>query len=203
MLKQQYKSITLKVLGLFFILISIIAITYAIFNGKLYQLFWICYIAILLIGIGILTNNSYLIITQINILFIPLIIWNIDFSYLITTKTPLWGITDYFFVWQNSAIGKFISLQHVYTIPLALLALYFIKIKRKDTWKISLLEITLIFILTKIFTAEQQNINCVFNSCIPLNTHLPYNFTWFICFFIIILFTNFIINLLPFLKDKY
>ena len=83
--------------------------------------------------------------SQVYILTIPLLIWNIDFFYWLIFDKPLWGITDYFFVNNVFNLGKVISLQHLFTIPLSIYAANLIGVKRRDAWKWSFIQIILVF----------------------------------------------------------
>lgn len=144
----------------------------------------------ILIGIGILSKNSSLILVELNILGISLILWSIDFLYQAATNVPLWGITDYLFR-GDLIIPKIVSLQHLYTVPILLFTLSLLKIKHYNLWAISLLQALFIQIITLRYTLPQENINCVYRSCIsflPLTWH--YQIIWSIGMFVIIFVTN-------------
>ena len=87
----------LFVLGVIYISLGILAFYNAIKYTEIAGVLWFSYVAFFLIGIGLLTRNSYLIASQLNIILIPYIIWNIDFFYILLTGNSLWGITNYFF----------------------------------------------------------------------------------------------------------
>jgi len=201
--KRNYKFLVLNILGVFFLILGIGAIVNSLYLRNLTQIFWMCYISLILIGVGILKKNSFLIISQINILAIPFIFWDIDFIYWLVFNQPLWGITDYFFLERTFTIGKVISLQHLFTVPIALYATHLIGLKRKDTWKFSMVQAVLVYIAVTIFTSPETNINCVFDPCINIYFGLPYRLTWFLIFFIMIIITTNVVNRLKFLrKDK-
>ena len=86
------------------------------------QILWFCYLGLVLIGIGIFMGNGGLIGSQIAILGIPLIIWDVDFIYRAIFGAPLLGITNYLFV-NRPILSQLISAQHLFTLPLALYAL--------------------------------------------------------------------------------
>lgn len=157
---------------------------------------WFSYIAIFLIGIGILTKNSDLIIIQLNIIAIPYIFWNIDFFYQLVTSMPLWGITDYFFIigFMNS-LGNFITLEHIYTVPVAIGFIYLLGIQRKDLWKFSFLQAIIIFFITFFLSSSEMNANCVFHSCISfISLESPYyQILWFFSIFLMVFLTNFLL----------
>ncbi|MEK6897330.1 MAG: hypothetical protein AABW93_02255 [Nanoarchaeota archaeon] len=188
--------------GVFFIILGILAFINAFLNLESAIPLWFSYIAVFLIGIGIITKNSDLIAIQANILFIPYIFWNIDFFYQLATSRPLWGITDYFFIkgWMNS-LGNFITLEHIYIVPVSIGFIYLLGAHRKDLWKISLLEIATIFFMTFFLSSSEMNANCVFSSCISfISLESPgYQILWFFTVFIMIFLTN---HLLVYLMKK-
>lgn len=196
---MKSRDILLKVIGAYFLLLGIFSITYAVINKNPDQILWLCYISLTIIGIGVIIKNKNLILSQITILTIPLIIWNMDFFYHLITKNSLWGITDYFFESYHNKLEKFISLQHIYVIPITLTVVYLIK-NRKYTLnkilKISFIQMALIFIIGRFFTNPESNMNCVFRNCLPLSFNFPYPLLWIISVTLMILITAPIIKIL-------
>ena len=183
---NKFSSNFLRVLGVIYIALGIVAFYNAIRYTETAGVLWFSYIAFFLIGIGLLTRNSYLIASQFNIIFIPYLFWNIDFFHFLFTHTTLWGITDYFFA-SRPTLAQLISLQHLFTIPVSLLAIYFIKLKRKDFWKFSAVQVTVFFFLVRFFSSPERNINCAFTNCIPFQI-VPgsYILSWFVSYAIMI-----------------
>jgi len=179
MMKQKTKNILLNSLGVFFIFYGF----FAMFNAYFFQsypsgVFWFCYISMIIIGVGALFRNSYIIAVQTSILFIPLIIWNIDFFYYLFTNEVLFGIVEGFFL-NEDTISRIVSLEHIFLIPLSIYLIHLIKLKRVDFWKVSLIEIFLIFFITRIFTSAEHNINCVHASCFPFVGNYLFPIVWF------------------------
>ena len=196
------KEILIKTLGGFILLYGLFAISFSIYRGKPSWIFWFCYISMILIGLGALKKDSLLIASQINLLFFYLVSWNIDFFYHIITEMSLWGITDYFFK-EMLTPARIISLEHFFLLPFALILLYLIKIKRKDHWKLSIVQGLSLLLITKILTDPIYNVNCVFYSCasfLPNGKLYPYLGIGLNV--ISILVTAFIINRIPFFFDK-
>lgn len=189
-MRGEFSSNFLRVLGVVYIVLGIIAFYNAIKYTETAGILWFSYIAFFLIGIGLLTRNSYLIASQFNIIFIPYVFWNIDFFHFLFTHTTLWGITDYFFA-SRPTFAQLISLQHLFTIPVSLIAIYIIKLKRKDFWKFSAIQVTLFFFLVRFFSSPERNINCVFENCIPFQI-IPWSYpmSWFISYAIMIAITT-------------
>ena len=91
-----------------------------------------------------------MILSQIIILAIPDLLWTFDFFYMIFSGHSLLGIVGYFP--GENLLGRILSLQHLYVIPLSLIALSIIKIKKDyKILLVSLGEVSLIFLLTLIF----------------------------------------------------
>ena len=184
----------LFVVGVVYIALGILAFYNAIKYTEIAGVLWFSYVAFFLIGIGFLTRNSYLIASQLNIILIPYIIWNIDFFHILLTGNSLWGITNYFFT-SRPTIAQMITLQHVITIPVSLLAIYFIKLKRKDFWKLSAIQVTLFFFLVRIFGSPGENVNCVFENCLPFQIIPgPHILAWFLTYIIMISLTTFFLT---------
>ena len=190
-------QITLKIIGLVYVIIGLAAIINTVYYGNLSGILWFCYLAIILIGIGTFINNPYIILSQINIIALPSLFWILDFFYFAITKTPLTGITSYFFNPDFPILSKIISLQHLFTFPIALYILYLTKTKKSDKLSsisiiLSFLTITIIFFLTKTLTLAESNINCAYKPCGNLSFNLiPYPLTWFLIFSIMIIITHY------------
>jgi len=201
-MKEKITKIILVSLGIFFIAFGIFAMDYGIYRGKPGWIFWLCYIGMVVIGFGIITKNGYLILSQLNILAIPLFFWNVDFIHFIITGKDLWGITNYFFgemLWP----ARLISFEHLFLVPLSLLALYLIKINKKGAWKLSLVQLVLFFILTQLFTNPDYNVNYAFSSIFPPDSGgAGYVWRWFGYTFTFIILTNFLITKIPGLKPE-
>jgi len=180
--------------GSFFIILGILAFVNAFLHLESAIPLWFSYFAVFLIGIGILTKNSDLVAIQANIIVIPYIFWNIDFFYQLITGSTLWGITDYFFIIGfMKSLGNYITLEHIYTVPVAIAFIYFLGIQRKDLWKYSFLEAALIFFISFFFSSSDMNANCVFESCISfISLGSPgYQAFWFFIVFLMVFLTNF------------
>jgi len=194
-----------SIIGIILIILGIIAIIITINNKTIDHILWICYFFLIISGIGLLYRNSFIIASQLNLIIIPFLVWNIDFLSNLILSQSLWGITDYFFA-SRPPISQIITAQHIFTIPILIYTLYKIKLKRKDSWKISIAEGITLFIIVRFFTNPESNINCAFKSCIPnldsVLHFIPYSISWIIIFCASIFLTNYILNLLFYKKSK-
>ena len=186
---------------------------YGIYRGHPSWIFWFCYIGMILIGIGALRKDATLITSQFNILLFPLIFWNIDFFITLFTGSSKLGIAGYFFE-EMLPFARLISFEHLFLIPLTLVLLFFVlknsnKESNQDSnsknnlnrikysFIISLIQISLIFIIMNLLKATEDNVNCVFENCYNfLNFFIPYAsypILWFLFYFSMILASNLII----------
>jgi len=156
-------------------------------------LMWMSYICLIVMSIGILKRDSGLIASQVVLIAIPYILWNIDLIQHLITGNGLFGITDYIFV-KGQITEKAIALQHVFNIPLSVYSIYLIGLKKSGFWKISIFQITLVFIITRLTTNYEQNVNCVFRNCANFSFGLPYILEWFLAYIAMILITTWFLN---------
>lgn len=204
-MKKEGKNIILKILGIFYILLGIAAIYSTVTQHQTTEtIFWTCYIALPLIGIGMLTKRAELIAAQMNILAIPLLIWTIDFLKLITTGQSFWGLTNYVLD-MGFTFSNVITLQHLFTLPLSILAIYLIKLKHKDFWKVSAIQVIALFILSRFIATAEHNVNCAYKACMTLPFTIStvfYPFLWFATAAALITITHLILVNLKFLNKK-
>ena len=195
------KEKILKLIGYIFLIWGLAAIIDNIFkaNTGIAPVLWMSYICLIVLSIGILKKDSSLVASQVAIIGIPYILWNIDFFYQLLTKSSLFGLTDYFFT-KGKIIGKIISIQHIFNLPLSIYSIYLIKLKRKDFWKISLFQISIVFLISRIATNYNQNVNCVYRNCANFSFGLPYILEWFLANMMMISITSYI--LIKTLKNK-
>jgi len=190
---KRYEII--DVLGWLFVVIAIVGAVNYISAGNPEQLIWLCYFGLFFIGAGLLSRVPFFVLAQLNIMIVPLLLWTIDFFSIFLTGSPLIGIASYFFV-EGPLLAKIITLQHLFTIPLGLWALYLLGIDKqgKEAWKLSFIEVSGAYLLALIFTNPEKNINCVFENC--LNFVIPgpiYPVVWFVVAFSVILILNFVL----------
>lgn len=200
-MKEKLKNKILNFLGGFFIFISLGSTINSYFLFGISELFWMCYVSSFLIGLGILLRKSNIVLAQIYILAIAVLIWNIDFFYQLITSSSLWGITDYFFT-RDFNLGKFFSLQHIYSIPLAIYSIHLLGTKFKNSIKISLAQIVIIYFATLVITNSSVNANCIYYPCFNLGFEIPfYPVFWFLGYLIMIFIAYFFTKFLMKFKN--
>ena len=193
---KNLKNKPITFLAIFLIFFGAFAMLYGIYRGYPSWIFWFCYISMILIGIGALRKDPLLIASQFNILFFPLLFWDIDFFLVLFSGNSYLGIAGYFFE-EMLILARIISLEHLFLIPMILCLLYLIKIKKKDILKsyiISIFQVSLIFAVMKILNANIDNVNCVFENCYSffnfLVPYANYSVLWFLVYFIMLLLSN-------------
>lgn len=189
------KQKILVAIGIFFIAFGTLAMDYAIFRGQPSWILWSCYIGLIIIGLGALLQKGYLIASQLNILTLPLILWQIDFISYLFFDQYLFGLSQYFFSLELLPLARFISLEHFFLLPLAFITLRLVGLDWRHSWQISLSQLIVSAFLLYIFTDGSQNINCVFRPCLTFVSNSPWYFMkWLIIASAMIIGTNWLLN---------
>lgn len=191
--KRNFLDVLIFIFGLFFVLLGIAAIINSFLHPEVANFLWLCYLSLILIGVGMILRNSYLIVMQLNITLIPLLFWNVDFLYQLFSDKSLFGVTDYFFAGGINSLGNFVTLQHVYILPLAIYAVYRFGVKSKKIWIASYVEASVVFFLSFFFTDFERNTNCAFASCLDFIkiTGVWYSVLWFATVFAMVYLVNY------------
>ena len=197
---NKYKDLILNSIGFLFLLIGTVAYYNAFVQNNFELVFWMCYLNLIILGVGVLSKNDKIIVAMLNIVSIPLIIWSFDFIVLLIGRTSPFGITGYFLT-PGPIISKLVTMQHLITVPLAFYSLYLIKIRKSRAWIFSFGLMIFMFIVTRMFTTPEKNINCVYSSCMDFSLRGFHILNWFASVLLLILITNFIIWRLKFLRE--
>ncbi|MEK6913215.1 MAG: hypothetical protein AABW47_00910 [Nanoarchaeota archaeon] len=206
-MKERFKNIILySIVGIFLFMLLCATIFY--FQFELYiGLLWLCYTAITLMVIGIIFKKPNLILSQVMIIMIPDLFWIVDFFGILITGNSILGITTYFFD-NNFLLKKNLTLQHIFTFPLAVLALSIIKIKPNNKiLLISLGEMGIFFLISLFLLPPAYGINClpIPTTCtsFEFSNFIPYPIIWLGATFSFIIISYFSLISLTFLKkDK-
>ena len=192
---ELIKKRAIYFIGSLFLIFGIAAIVNTIIyvNDGLAPILWFSYIGLIVLAIGCFRRSGELIASQLCILVIPYIIWNIDFFAYLFNGVSVWGTADYIFA-SGALFGKIISLQHIFNIPLSLFVLYLIGLKRRDFWKISVVEVVILFFVSRLATTPEQNVNCVYHNCASFDFGIWYPLEWFLVYGVMIALTSFLLN---------
>lgn len=185
---MKKEGLIINFTGILFLTFGILAIINTLIMGNPYGILWFCYPGLIILGLGFVLKKRILVESQMNILLIPLSIWTIDFIYYLFFNHSLFNIVDYFFT-TNNTFSKIITLQHLFTIPLALYSIKFIKPKKNKSYLISFIYAIIIFLLTRLLTSTELNMNWVYRT--SLNLTIPfYPIFWMFGIFLMIFLTN-------------
>ena len=203
-MNEAKKRVVLNGIGVVFLFFGVLSVINSVFILQNYgQLVWVCNISLFILGYALLRRNSYLLVGQLCILLIPVLYWNVDFFYVLLFKGSLWGISNYFFEWGGlQDFGRLVTLYHLFSLPLSLYALYLMKRESVHEWVFSVIQITVLFVLAKLFTNSDHNINCVYDACVPISLGLSHEATWFILYIVMIGVTYIFLHNLPFLQKR-
>ncbi len=200
-MKEKTKDTILLAMGALFLVWGLAATGHGIYMFGAGQVLWFCYLGLIILGIGILSKNSYFTASQVAVLAIPLIVWDIDFVYRFFTGISLFGITDYYFTGYFPLFSSIISLQHFFTVPLALYTLYLMKIDRFDFWKVGFIYVVALFVVGRI-SVPDTNINCVKTFCGNIEFGAVYPLLWIGTFFLMIMITTLILFQIPIFRAR-
>ena len=196
------RAVLLNSLALFFLIYGTFAMDYAVYRGQPSWIFWICYVGGVILGFGVFFRHSPLIASQLYILTVPVLIWLIDFLSRLVSNQHLFGTTRYFFeelLWP----ARLISLGHFVVVPLGYFAFWLIGGKVRGAWIFSLVQISLLYVIGRLWSDASQNVNCVFQSCFP---YVPdgewYPVFWFMIISGMIGITWLIVRLAVYLSQK-
>lgn len=159
------KDALLNIIGILLILFFVIRVIFLIKNGTLEHIFWLCNHAPLIFGIAILFRSSFWITAEISFVFAGVLIWVIDYLSKIFFSVHIFGSTSYLFPIANYGFFYVTSLIHLFSLPLAIWALFLIKKKEPFAWKGALIH-AVVLIPFVVYFREAYNLNCFLEPCI-------------------------------------
>lgn len=186
------KELQIVAFGILLIFYGIFAMAFALMRGHPSDMLWVCYISMFFIGIASLRKNSFVIAGFLNILLVPLIIWNIDFLVQLITGEQFLGLSNFFA--SKVLVSRFVSISHFFSVPLTLYLLYLIGLRRRDSWKLSIPILFILGIVSPIFTSPIENVNCALRSCVSFLGGDYYQAQWIFVLSVMTLITGLIIN---------
>ena len=200
-MKKEKKELILDGIGLFLWGYLIIILFNIIRRGSYESLLWACYTSIFLIVMAIFLKKPVLIVLQIPFIFASHVLYTFDFVYILIYGKTLFGLAYYPFT-NGVLLTKIVSLQHLFTAPLALYALFLMKFKKINFgWLIVLGEIIIFYILSVNLTKESSNVNCVYRACTSFSWG-TFPLAWFYSAIFLTLLTYFILINIPLFLEK-
>ncbi|NPE26830.1 hypothetical protein HNV12_02395 [Methanococcoides sp. SA1] len=161
-------------LGVYLFVLGVAAVMYSLANPEIASFLWLSYIGLVLIGFGMMRKMPRLIATQVCIILIPVLVWDVDFFVSVFGGNFL-GLTNYFFEGSYTSVGKFISLQHLYTLPIAIWSLWKMGLK-EGVWKWSFAELVVVWVVSYLDGGLVDNVNCVARDCMGV---IPFGGVWY------------------------
>lgn len=163
MVKHQKKERILNILGWVFLALGIIAVIWFFGIRDWRYGVWFCNHAMIIVGLSVLKRNRFWLTAMLNIGLIPVSAWLIDFIGKLFFDVHLFGITRYMF--EGSPWTHLISLQHLFTVPLMLYALYLLGKPHKNAWIGTSVYGAVLWFISYFFITPDYNINCVYSAC--------------------------------------
>ena len=157
--------------GVFFLFLQIVISYATIYSGNFYNFLWFCNHAPLLFGIAFLIKKHQLVKALISVGFLGQLIWFLDFFSNLVFGSFLFRITEYVFELQGIGLIATISA-HVLSTFIALYMTYKEPVKIHSLY-ISLIYLTILFIVTYIIVPPHFNVNCANYLCGFENLEIP------------------------------
>ena len=158
------KNTLLNAIGILLIVFFIIRTIFLINEGSFADIFWLCNHAPLVLGIAILFRSGFWITAEISFVFAGVFIWVADYFSKILFNIHVFGSTDYLFPITNQGFFYVTSLVHLFSLPLAIWALFLINKKEASAWKGAIIHAIILIPFTVYF--REYNLNCFLEPCI-------------------------------------
>lgn len=200
-MRRVQGTLIFTVLGSLYLLLSVLAIFNAFYYGRPHDVFWSCYLGMFLIGVGLLAHERTLVQSQLYILFIPDLIWSLDFMTHLISGTSVFGLVDYFFN-PGPISARLVSLQHLTTVPLGVYFFYKWGITRAPVWVLSWFQLLLLYVFIRFLTPASVNVNCAYRLCGAAMSTSLYPLWWIVGTLGMVYVTHRVICMLPGVKQR-
>jgi hypothetical protein len=194
------KEAFLKIGGWILIIVGLLNLILGFYIGKPWRFLWLCYLGAIIGGIGMIRKSPTLILSQLNILLLIIFFWDLDFIYRLF-NLGIDNVMDKYFLTTGAPIA-YLEPFHLLILPLFFISLYLIKIDRTDAWKISVLQLILVFLVIVGFTNPAYNINCVFHPDALIDSLRHYTLAWILLFPLSTILINYVIVRTPIFKKR-
>lgn len=133
---------------------------------------WFCNLALIGVSGGLLFKHRGWLTGFLSIACFTQIFWVIDNQYRLFTGENLFGLVEFMYQ-PGLPLDEFLlSHYHYFTIPISVLALFYLPQKKSNAMTLILIFNPLIFGVSYFFFPEGQNINCIHEPCFPSLSHL-------------------------------
>lgn len=161
-MEKRNKNIILYSIAILFLTILTSSLTVGFVVDQNYvKVFWMCYILMIIVSIGIFFKKPNLILSQIIILLIPNFFWSLDIIITAITRVSIFGFASYVFTDDIIPLARILTFHHLITVPLSILAVFLMRKKANKKYIfISLAEVLVLFILG-VSVPNLAGINCL------------------------------------------
>lgn len=132
---------------------------------------WFCNLALIGVSGGLLFKHRGWLTGFLSIACFTQIFWVIDNQFRLFTGRNLFGLVEFMYQ-PGLPIDEFLlSHYHYFTIPISILALFYLPQKRSNALKLILIFNPFIFAVSYFLFPKMQNINCIHEPCFPGLVH--------------------------------
>jgi hypothetical protein len=167
MKKHSEKHVAFTLGGLFLIAWAVTNTVIGItrYGAEWGSYWWFCNLALMGIGIGLLIRSRGLLTGFLAIACFTQVFWLVDNLMRQLTGTGPFGLVDFMYR-PGYPVDEFIlSHYHYFTMPIALIALFYLPQKKNDTLKLIAIFNPFIFAVSYFVFPAYQNVNCIHQAC--------------------------------------
>ncbi len=170
------KNIFFDMLGYFMLLLFGMTVFVHHLSHDLVYLFWFSNHTTLVIGLALLFRSRFWLTAEVALGLLPELLWIVDFVSARFFSYPIFGFTSYLFDPSYPLLQYLLALQHLFVLPLAIIALWFMHPQRGSYGGAFLHGVLLWF--SGYLLRPQLNINCSYHACISFFEHKAYLLFW-------------------------
>jgi len=170
------KNIFFDLLGYSMLLLFVITVFVHYRSHELVYLFWFSNHTTFILGLALLFRSRFWLTAEVALGIIPELLWIADFVSNLAFAFPLFGFTSYLFEPSYPFLQYILTLQHLFVLPLAALALWRMH-PLQGSYFGAVLHGTVLWIVGYVL-GPQLNINCSYRACIFLLEHNTYILFW-------------------------
>ncbi len=185
---ESKSKLVFRASGLFFFLWWICntyldVVRYGIHEGFYW---WFCNLALLGTSMGLFFRHRGWLTGFLSIACFTQIFWVIDNVYRVLTHENLFGLVEFMYQPGLPLDEFYLSHYHYFTIPVCIIALFYLPKKNSNALTLISIFNPLIFGVSYFAFPARQNVNCIHTPCFPGLDYLAgpmYSFTfWFVIF---------------------
>lgn len=176
MRRTMNKNFFLDLLGYSMLLLFGVTLFVHYLSHELVYLFWFSNHTTLIIGLALLFRNRFWLTAEVALGIIPELLWISDFLSFRFFAHPLFGFTSYIFEPSYPLMQYLLALQHLFVLPLTVIALWIMRPLRGSYFGAFLHSA---FLWTSGYLLGSQfNVNCSYHACLFLFEHHAYVLFW-------------------------